>query len=60
MWLLQWYLPVSDKKNSRSYNVNPSSTIANTVFSYKKRKVADKFINIDYNEATFEKIMKEF
>ena len=43
-----------------SYNINPSSAIANTVFIYKKRKVADKFINIDYDVSSFEKIMKEF
>lgn len=49
-----------DEKTSGAYNINPSPNIANTVFIYKKRKVADKFINIDYSEGSFEKIMKEF
>lgn len=50
----------TDEKTSIAYKINPSPEIMNTVFVYKKRKVADKFINIDYNEASFEKIMKEF
>ena len=49
-----------DKETAGIYKINPSPEVVNTVFIYKQRKVADKFINIDYNEASFEKIMKEF
>ena len=49
-----------DEKTAGAYNINPSPNVFNTVFVYKKRKVADKFINIDYDGAFFEKIMKVF
>jgi protocatechuate 3,4-dioxygenase beta subunit len=51
---------VMDAETAGSYKINPSAKIINTVFVYKKRQVAEKFINIDFNETSFEKIMKEF
>ncbi len=50
----------TDKETAVAYKINSSSKIVNTVFVYKKREVVDKFINIDYSESSFEKIMKEF
>ncbi|MEO8111108.1 MAG: hypothetical protein ABI594_13780 [Ginsengibacter sp.] len=50
----------TDATTAKVYNINSSPNIINTVFIYKKRKVADKFINIDYTQSSFEKIMKEF
>ncbi len=50
----------TDEKTAGAYNINPSPNVFNTVFIYKKRHIADKFINIDYDEASFEKIMKVF
>ncbi len=44
----------TDEETAGAYKINPSPKILNTVFVYKKRLVADKFINIDYNEASFE------
>ncbi len=49
-----------DKKTAGAYKINPSLNVTNTVFVYKQREVVDKFINIDYDENSFEKIMKEF
>ncbi|MEP6584298.1 MAG: hypothetical protein ABJA90_08520 [Ginsengibacter sp.] len=49
----------TDKKTAIVYNINPAPDIINTVFIYKKRIVTDKFINIDYNEASLKKITRE-
>ncbi|MEP7229048.1 MAG: hypothetical protein ABI691_02270 [Ginsengibacter sp.] len=51
---------VNDEKTADAYEINTSGDIVNTVFVYKKRVVADKFINISYDEKSFEKIMKAF
>ncbi len=47
-----------DKTTAAVYEINPSIHVTNTVFVYKKRVVTDKFININYDEGAFEKIMK--
>ncbi|MDQ6763632.1 MAG: hypothetical protein M3015_13515 [Bacteroidota bacterium] len=50
----------TDATTAKVYNINSSANISNTVFIYKKRMVTDKMINIDYNQASIEKLMKEF
>lgn len=50
----------NEEKTAGVYEINTSGDIVNTVFVYKKRLVADKFINISYDEKSFEKIMKAF
>ncbi len=50
----------TDATTAQAYNINSSLNIYNTVFIYKKRMVTNKFINIDYSQSSFNKIMKEF
>ena len=50
----------TDRNTAAIYNINPSPDIFNTVFIYKKRVVTGKFVNMDYNETSFEKLMKAF
>ncbi len=51
---------VNYEKTAGTYEINTSNDILNTVFIYKKRMVTDKFINRNYDEESFEKIMKVF
>ena len=50
----------TDKNTAAYYEINPSPDIFNTVFIYKKRLVTGKFINMYYNEMSFEKLIKAF
>ncbi|MEP7252990.1 MAG: hypothetical protein ABI683_11445 [Ginsengibacter sp.] len=50
----------TDKNTAAAYNINPSPDIFNTVFVYKRRVVTHKFINLDYDQTSFEKLMKVF
>ncbi len=53
------YLPfVNDvKSNAAAYHINPNVT--NTLFVYRKRKVIDKYINPQLNDATLQNIMQK-
>jgi uncharacterized protein YpuA (DUF1002 family) len=48
---------VLDKESCRDYNINPKA--GNTVFLYKKRLVAAKWVNIDYSNQALDEIFKQ-
>jgi protocatechuate 3,4-dioxygenase beta subunit len=47
----------TDAETCGLYKINPD--VKNTVLLYKKRKVAAKWVNIEYSAASFTEIMKE-
>jgi protocatechuate 3,4-dioxygenase beta subunit len=55
---LLWVPSPEDPKTCRLYNINPEAK--NTVFIYKKRKVVDRWVNIEYNDEMLKKILQEF
>ncbi len=55
------YIPTpNDPESSQLFEINPSPEIKNTVFVYKKRKVAAKWVNIDYDDVSLNNILKKF
>ena len=55
------YIPTpNDPESSELFQINTSPEIKNTVFVYKKRRVAAKWVNIDYDEASLNTILKKF
>jgi hypothetical protein len=46
-----------DEESCGVFKINPKA--ASTVFVYKKRKIADKWVNIDYTDETLKAILKE-
>jgi protocatechuate 3,4-dioxygenase, beta subunit len=55
---LLWVPSPEDPKTCGLYNINPEAK--NTVFIYKKRKVIDKWVNIEYNDEMLKRILQEF
>ena len=55
------YIPTpNDPESSQLFEINTSPEIKNTVFVYKKRKVAAKWVNIDYDDLSLSTILKQF
>lgn len=52
-----WVPSPTDSKTCRLYKINPEAK--NTVFVYKKRKVVAKWVNIEYDDASLESILKK-
>ncbi len=53
-----WVPSPVDKETCGLYMINPDAK--NTVFVYKKRTVADKWVNVEYDNETLKTILKEF
>lgn len=51
-----WVPSVTDEETSASYKINPKAE--NTVLVYKKRKVAAKWVNIDFTDKWVRQIME--
>jgi protocatechuate 3,4-dioxygenase beta subunit len=47
-----------DKETAGLYKINPEAT--NTVFVYKKRRIAAKWVNIEYDNESLKTIMNKF
>jgi protocatechuate 3,4-dioxygenase beta subunit len=52
-----WVPSPIDAATCGKYKINPEAK--NTVFIYKKRTVVDKWVNIEYDNETFEMILKK-
>lgn len=52
-----WVPSPVDKESSRLFKINPDAS--NTVFVYKKRKVAAKWVNLDYTEENADNILNQ-
>jgi protocatechuate 3,4-dioxygenase beta subunit len=53
------YIPSpTDEKTAGVYKINPAAK--NTVFIYKQRKIAAKWVNIEYDDESLNAIMKKF
>jgi protocatechuate 3,4-dioxygenase beta subunit len=55
---MTWIPSPVDKETAGIFKINPEAK--NTVFAYKKRRVAAKWVNIEYDDATFEGMIKIF
>ena len=55
---LLWVPSPTDEENCGVFKINPKAE--NTVFVYKKRKIADKWVNIDYSDESLKSILKNF
>ena len=53
-----WVPSPTDEENCGVFKINPRAE--NTVFVYKKRKIADKWVNIDYSEESLKSILRNF
>ena len=53
-----WVPSPVDEKTCGTYKINPKAE--NTVFVYKKRKIAAKWVNMDYSNASLQQILKQF
>jgi protocatechuate 3,4-dioxygenase beta subunit len=53
-----WIPSPVDPETAGVYKINPDAK--NTVFVYKSRKVAAKWVNIEYDQATLKTILSEF
>jgi protocatechuate 3,4-dioxygenase beta subunit len=53
-----WVPSPVDEKSCGIYKIN--SKAENTVFVYKKRKIAAKWVNMDYSDASLQQILKQF
>lgn len=54
---LTWIPSPVDEETAGLYEINPQAK--NTVFLYKKREVAAKWVNIEYDEKTLKEILTE-
>ncbi|HYD90733.1 MAG TPA: hypothetical protein VEA37_04505, partial [Flavobacterium sp.] len=52
---LGWIPSPVDENTAGLYDINPKAK--NTVFVYKKRKVASKWVNIEYDDRTLKEIL---
>jgi protocatechuate 3,4-dioxygenase beta subunit len=52
-----WIPSPVDEKTAGLYKINPAAK--NTVFVYKKRKIAAKWVNIEYDNESLKAILKE-
>ena len=51
------YVPSpTDAKTSALYRINPDPGVRNTVFVYRQRRVVDKFVNLETDEAGLRKL----
>ena len=51
------YVPSpTDPKTSALYRINPDRRVRNTVFVYRKRRVVDKFVNLEADEISLQKL----
>lgn len=55
---LVWVPSPVDEETCGAFKINPKAE--NTVFVYKKRKIAAKWVNIDYSEKMLDKILLSF
>lgn len=55
---ITWVPSPVDEETSALFEINPEAE--NTVLVYKKRKVAEKWVNVDYSEASLKEIMSVF
>ena len=55
---LLWVPSPIDEENCGVFKVNPKAE--NTVFVYKKRKITDKWVNIDYSDKSLKSILRNF
>lgn len=55
---LLWVPSPVDKESCGLFKINPK--VENTVFVYKKRKIAAKWVNIDYSEKMLKEILLSF
>jgi protocatechuate 3,4-dioxygenase beta subunit len=53
-----WVPSPVDPKTCGLYKINPDAK--NTVFVYKKRKIAAKWVNMEYNEESVNKLLQQF
>lgn len=55
---LTWIPSPVDEETAGLYEINPKAK--NTVFVYKKREIAAKWVNIEYDEKTLKEILASF
>ncbi len=55
---MTWIPSPVDPETAGLYNINPEAK--NTVFVYKKRKVTDKWVNIEYDDESYNAIINVF
>lgn len=55
---ITWVPSPVDEETSGLYKINPEAE--NTVFVYKKRKISEKWVNIDYSDASLKEIISVF
>lgn len=55
---LTWIPSPADEETAGLYEINPKAK--NTVFVYKKREVAAKWVNIEYDDKTLKEILAAF
>lgn len=55
---LLWVPSPVDEENCGAFKINPKAE--NTVFVYKKRKIAARWVNIDYSDESLKSILKNF
>lgn len=53
-----WVPSPVDEKTCGIYKINPKAE--NTIFVYKKRKIAAKWVNMDYSNESLQQILKQF
>lgn len=53
---MTWIPSPTDKETAGLYKINPEAK--NTVFVYRKRRIAAKWVNVEYDDATIESILK--
>lgn len=54
---LVWVPSPTDKSTCQTYNINPEAK--NTVFLYKKRTIAAKWINMEYDEPALKTVLRQ-
>jgi protocatechuate 3,4-dioxygenase beta subunit len=55
---MTWVPSPVDEETCGLYQLNPEAK--NTVFIYKKRGITEKWVNIDYSNASLKEILKPF
>ncbi|MGZ8537949.1 MAG: hypothetical protein ACXWV9_06760, partial [Flavisolibacter sp.] len=53
-----WTPSPVDEETAGLYKINPKAE--NTVFVYKKRQIAAKWVNIDYSDISLMNILQQF